>query len=205
MSRATIRTRPAPNEPTAAATLPPPGVGSAEASLRAKASIESAVSGTKSPLGKGDRRGDWQIALATRPANHPTRASGRLARAFTVSLSRACAKLRTNQTSQRHTATSQDSATPESEVRVLRHTQPEELLLSTQVSAKTNKHDVKDLSLAAQGERRVAWATESMPVLQTITKRFATRTPAQGFARRRVSPCDHRDRQPHDRACRRRR
>ncbi len=60
--------------------------------------------------------------------------------------------------------------------------------MSTQVSAKTNKHDVKDLSLAAQGERRVAWATESMPVLHTITKRFAREQPLKGL---RVGACLH--------------
>src|SRR5579872_7898 len=47
VSKATMRIKPAPNAPIAAETLPPPGVGSADASLFAKASSESAVSGTK--------------------------------------------------------------------------------------------------------------------------------------------------------------
>lgn len=60
--------------------------------------------------------------------------------------------------------------------------------MSTQVSAKPNKHDVHDLSLAAQGERRVAWAAQSMPVLQAITERFARERPLKGL---RVGACLH--------------
>jgi len=34
------------------------------------------------------------------------------------------------------------------------------------------KGDVKDLSLADQGKRKIEWANSHMPVLQLIRKRF---------------------------------
>jgi len=38
--------------------------------------------------------------------------------------------------------------------------------------ATTAKHDVKDLSLAPEGVRRIMWADRQMPVLTQIRERF---------------------------------
>jgi len=59
--------------------------------------------------------------------------------------------------------------------------------LSTQV-VKTTPSDIKDPSLAGLGERRVAWAGESMPVLKAIGERFARTKPLRGL---RVGACLH--------------
>src|SRR3984885_9753524 len=48
--------------------------------------------------------------------------------------------------------------------------------------------DVKDLSLADAGKRRIEWAAQSMPVLQTIRKQFIKTQPLAGI---RVSACLH--------------
>ncbi|MBM3745370.1 MAG: adenosylhomocysteinase [Acidobacteria bacterium] len=48
--------------------------------------------------------------------------------------------------------------------------------------------DVKDLSLAEVGKRRVEWAFQSMPVLQTIRKQFIKTQPLAGV---RISACLH--------------
>src|SRR6202165_2748754 len=48
--------------------------------------------------------------------------------------------------------------------------------------------DVKDLALADLGKRRVEWAFQSMPVLQTIRKQFIKSQPLAGM---RVSACLH--------------
>ena len=48
--------------------------------------------------------------------------------------------------------------------------------------------DVKDLSLADVGKRRVEWAFQSMPVLQTIRKQFIKTQPLAGV---RISACLH--------------
>src|SRR2546423_11449795 len=48
--------------------------------------------------------------------------------------------------------------------------------------------DVKDLSLAEAGKRRMEWAFQSMPVLQTIRKQFIKSQPLKGI---RVSACLH--------------
>jgi len=60
--------------------------------------------------------------------------------------------------------------------------------LSTQVGATSHASDVKDPSLAAMGERRVAWARQSMPVLKAIGERFAKTQPLRGL---RVGACLH--------------
>ncbi len=49
-------------------------------------------------------------------------------------------------------------------------------------------HDVKDLSLADLGKRRVEWAFQTMPVLQTIRKQFIKSQPLAGM---RVAACLH--------------
>jgi adenosylhomocysteinase len=50
------------------------------------------------------------------------------------------------------------------------------------------KCDVADLSLAAEGKRRILWADNDMPVLATIRKRFAKVKPLKG---KNVSACLH--------------
>ena len=49
-------------------------------------------------------------------------------------------------------------------------------------------HDVADLSLAGEGEARVAWAEGQMPVLRSIRERFAVERPLDGV---RVAACLH--------------
>jgi adenosylhomocysteinase len=51
-----------------------------------------------------------------------------------------------------------------------------------------NRFDVKDPALAAQGERRIEWAAQSMPVLKAISERFARTQPLRGL---RVGACLH--------------
>src|ERR1700729_1836742 len=48
--------------------------------------------------------------------------------------------------------------------------------------------DVKDMSLAEQGKRKIEWANQQMPVLQLIRKRFIKEQPLKGI---RVSACLH--------------
>lgn len=50
------------------------------------------------------------------------------------------------------------------------------------------RHDVKDLSLAEQGKKRIEWAAREMPVLEQIRARFATEKPLAGL---RLSACCH--------------
>jgi len=50
------------------------------------------------------------------------------------------------------------------------------------------KKDVADLSLAAEGKRRILWADNDMPVLAAIRKRFAKTKPLKG---KNVSACLH--------------
>src|SRR5438045_9309612 len=54
--------------------------------------------------------------------------------------------------------------------------------------ATTRRHDVKDLSLAPEGVRRISWADRQMPVLTAIRERFAAEQPLAGY---RVSACLH--------------
>src|SRR6266704_2109501 len=54
--------------------------------------------------------------------------------------------------------------------------------------ATTKRHDVKDLSLAPEGVRRIAWADRHMPVLAAIRDRFEAEQPLAGL---RVSACLH--------------
>ncbi len=48
--------------------------------------------------------------------------------------------------------------------------------------------DVKDMSLAEAGKRRIEWANQQMPVLQLIRKRFIKEQPLKGV---RISACLH--------------
>ncbi|HKO61522.1 MAG TPA: adenosylhomocysteinase [Pyrinomonadaceae bacterium] len=50
------------------------------------------------------------------------------------------------------------------------------------------EHDVKDLSLAADGKRRIDWAEREMPVLRLIRERFAAEQPLKGV---RLVACAH--------------
>jgi adenosylhomocysteinase len=50
------------------------------------------------------------------------------------------------------------------------------------------RHDVTDLALAADGERRIAWAEREMPVLRSIRKRFEQERPLDGL---RIAACLH--------------
>ena len=54
--------------------------------------------------------------------------------------------------------------------------------------ATTKRHDVKDLSLAPEGVRRIEWADRQMPVLAAIRERFEAEQPIAGY---RVSACLH--------------
>jgi adenosylhomocysteinase len=49
-------------------------------------------------------------------------------------------------------------------------------------------HHVKDLALADQGRKRIEWANQSMPVLQSIRKDFIKNQPLKGL---RVAACLH--------------
>jgi adenosylhomocysteinase len=49
-------------------------------------------------------------------------------------------------------------------------------------------HDVKDLSLAAQGKKRIEWAEREMPVLRLIRERFEREKPLKGT---RLAACLH--------------
>jgi adenosylhomocysteinase len=50
------------------------------------------------------------------------------------------------------------------------------------------KHEVKDLSLAAKGQQRIEWAEADMPVLRMIRERFQKEQPLKGI---RLSACAH--------------
>src|SRR4051812_12567939 len=54
--------------------------------------------------------------------------------------------------------------------------------------ATTQRYDVKDLALAAEGVRRIAWADQHMPVLAAIRDRFESEQPLAGH---RISACLH--------------
>src|SRR5882672_8993412 len=50
------------------------------------------------------------------------------------------------------------------------------------------EHDVKDLSLAAAGKKRIEWAERDMPVLRQVKEQFAKEQP---FAGMKFSACLH--------------
>jgi adenosylhomocysteinase len=54
--------------------------------------------------------------------------------------------------------------------------------------ATTKRYDVKDLALAGEGTRRIAWADRQMPVLAAIRERFAAEQPLAGH---RIAACLH--------------
>ena len=50
------------------------------------------------------------------------------------------------------------------------------------------EHDIRDVSLAPQGKRRIDWAEREMPVLRLIRERFAAEEPLKGV---RLVACAH--------------
>jgi adenosylhomocysteinase len=52
----------------------------------------------------------------------------------------------------------------------------------------TIEHDVKDLSLAEEGNNRIQWAAREMPVIQLIRERFSREQPLKGL---RLAACLH--------------
>jgi adenosylhomocysteinase len=58
----------------------------------------------------------------------------------------------------------------------------------TLTSTRKVPSDVKDLSLAEKGKKRIEWADQWMPVVQIIRKRFAQEKPLQGI---RIAACLH--------------
>src|SRR6266700_31222 len=54
--------------------------------------------------------------------------------------------------------------------------------------ATTKRHDVKDISLAPEGVRRIMWADRQMPVLTAIRERFEREQTLAGY---RISACLH--------------
>src|SRR4029077_11374007 len=59
--------------------------------------------------------------------------------------------------------------------------------MSTSVVSQTS-FDIKNIELADLGKRRIEWANQSMPVLQSIRKEFIKNQPLKGM---RVSACLH--------------
>src|SRR3979490_3581465 len=59
--------------------------------------------------------------------------------------------------------------------------------MSTSVVTQTS-FDIKNIELADLGKRRIEWANQSMPVLQSIRKEFIKDQPLKGM---RVSACLH--------------
>src|SRR5262249_2327152 len=59
---------------------------------------------------------------------------------------------------------------------------------TTLATAELKKGDVKDLALADPGKRKIEWAHEQMPVLESIRKRFAKEQPLKGL---RIAACLH--------------
>src|SRR5213592_4283035 len=54
--------------------------------------------------------------------------------------------------------------------------------------ATTKRYDIKDISLAPEGVRRIEWADRQMPVLAAIRERFESEEPLAGY---RISACLH--------------
>src|SRR5258708_8510646 len=50
------------------------------------------------------------------------------------------------------------------------------------------EYDIKDISLAHQGKRRIDWSEREMPVLRLIRERFSTEQPLKGV---RLIACAH--------------
>jgi adenosylhomocysteinase len=59
---------------------------------------------------------------------------------------------------------------------------------TTLATAELKKDDVKDIGLADAGKRKIEWAAQQMPVLESIRKRFSKELPLKGL---RISACLH--------------
>jgi adenosylhomocysteinase len=59
---------------------------------------------------------------------------------------------------------------------------------TTLATAELKKGDVKDIGLADAGKRKIEWAAQQMPVLESIRKRFEKEKPLKGL---RISACLH--------------
>jgi adenosylhomocysteinase len=59
---------------------------------------------------------------------------------------------------------------------------------TTLATAELKKGDVKDIGLADAGKRKIEWAAQQMPVLESIRKRFSKELPLKGL---RISACLH--------------
>lgn len=55
-------------------------------------------------------------------------------------------------------------------------------------AASKPKHEVKDLSLASMGKKRIEWAAREMPVIKQIRERFSAEKPFEGV---RIVACSH--------------
>src|SRR3989338_3784702 len=53
---------------------------------------------------------------------------------------------------------------------------------------KSQKFDIKNLSLASEGKKKIEWAASHMPVLNLIAKRFAKDLPLKGIT---IGACQH--------------
>src|ERR687886_761305 len=56
------------------------------------------------------------------------------------------------------------------------------------VAARTVESDIKDITLAPHGKKRIEWAEREMPVLRLIRERFAEEKPLRGV---RLVACAH--------------
>jgi adenosylhomocysteinase len=67
---------------------------------------------------------------------------------------------------------------------------PQEIQIeeTTLATAELKKGDVKDIGLADAGKRKIEWAGQQMPVLESIRKRFSKEQPLKGL---RISACLH--------------
>src|SRR5260370_1102678 len=70
----------------------------------------------------------------------------------------------------------------------LRSRSKSKLRSNTLAFAELKKGDIKDIGLADAGKRKIEWAGQQMPVLESIRKRFAKEQPLKGL---RVSACLH--------------
>src|SRR3954467_5837990 len=59
---------------------------------------------------------------------------------------------------------------------------------TTEVRGDVKNGDIKSIDLAEQGKKRIEWANQSMPVLQSIRKDFIKNQPLKG---KRISACLH--------------
>src|SRR4051812_13889043 len=59
---------------------------------------------------------------------------------------------------------------------------------TTELRGDVKNGDIKSIDLADQGKKRIEWANQSMPVLQSIRKDFIKNQPLKGI---RIAACLH--------------